>query len=57
MESACSRCHSSEVAFQVKGRSLEEWRRVVATMRARGAALTDGEADRVARYLAKPREE
>jgi len=50
----CARCHTVATPLSVR-QDLAGWRRVVWVMRQRGAELTDGEAEKVARYLAEIR--
>lgn len=49
-ERTCGQCHPLERPLS-KHKDLEGWRRTVAVMRARGAKLTDVEAEWVVEYL------
>jgi len=53
-EKICSGCHPVDVPLR-RRKSLKGWRETVGEMRAKGASLTDQEAEEVARYLAQTR--
>ena len=54
LRARCSRCHSYDNALR-RRKSPQAWERTVWAMRQRGAELTDQEAERLVRYLARER--
>lgn len=54
LRSACTGCHTLAEPLS-DAKTLEGWRKTVWAMRQRGARLTDEEAERLARHLARVR--
>ncbi|PLX41172.1 MAG: hypothetical protein C0608_06825 [Deltaproteobacteria bacterium] len=50
LEVGCGVCHSTETPLS-KRKTLEGWRRTVNAMRARGARISDEEAEKIVNYL------
>ena len=54
LRARCAHCHSYDNALR-KRKSVGGWERTIWAMRQRGAELTDQEAERLVRYLARER--